>query len=260
MSERDTAGGPPHGESTEFRFKIDAYTPTTIPMLRLGEYMTQLALVLGESASVHFLRVDEGSTEVVHWVDHEAIPKVRMRAEAVRRGDGPHEAVRAFRTINKMLREDNGAGILTHGKSVRVLDFPGRDQMVEVYPAVRQQGTLDGQLVRVGGLDLHKAKVILLSEGEQIVGCNADHGVAKKLGGHLYEHVRLFGTGRWRRDGDGTWSLLDFKVSDFKVLPNVSLSVAVAELREISGDIEPGAYDELEVIRHGPARRGNGGH
>ena len=32
----------------EYRFSIDAYTPATMPMARLAEYMAQLALILGE--------------------------------------------------------------------------------------------------------------------------------------------------------------------------------------------------------------------
>ncbi len=56
----------------EFRLKIDAYSPKTIPMASLASYMNDLARLLGELASVHFVRLEEGSTVLVH----EAVPDV----------------------------------------------------------------------------------------------------------------------------------------------------------------------------------------
>ena len=171
---------PSKSKGAEYRFQIDAYTPETIPMARLAEYMTYLAQVLGETASVHFVRLEKGSTAVVHRIDHEAIPKVRERAKAVRRGDAPRDATRAFHTINKMLRDDNGVGRLTEGKTAIVLKFPGREDSEERYPSVRQQGSIDGQVIRVGGVEL-QVPVLLQSEDEMIVGCSADRHIAKQL-------------------------------------------------------------------------------
>ncbi len=34
-------------QSREFRFTIDAFTPSTIPLLRLAEYMHDFAILLG---------------------------------------------------------------------------------------------------------------------------------------------------------------------------------------------------------------------
>ena len=40
-------------QSGEFRFTIDAFTPSTIPLLRLAEYMQDFAILLGNEKSVH---------------------------------------------------------------------------------------------------------------------------------------------------------------------------------------------------------------
>jgi hypothetical protein len=98
--------------AAEYRFKIDAYSPDTIPMARLAEYMAGLAQLLGEPAAVHFKRLEAGSTVLVHNVEGEAAPIVRHRLAAVRRGDGPPEALRAFKTLNKYLRDNNAVGVL----------------------------------------------------------------------------------------------------------------------------------------------------
>lgn len=258
MNERDheMGAGPPQ---VEYRFSIDAYTPATIPMARLAEYMTHLAQVLGEPASVHFARLESGSTVLVQAVAREAIPKVRMRAESVRRGDGPRDAVRAYQTINKLLREDNGVGSLTEERTGVILAFPGREETEETYQAVRQDGSVDGRIIRVGGTQ-QQVPVILVVDGEEIAGCHADRHVAKQLAQKLFEYVRLYGTGRWRRDPEGSWSLVDFRVTNFEVLREGSLASVVTALREIAADIAPGAYEELDAIRHGPDGRADGGH
>jgi hypothetical protein len=52
-------------DSEEFRLKIEAYTPETMPMQGLAEYLAELALMLGERASVHFVRLEPGNTSVI---------------------------------------------------------------------------------------------------------------------------------------------------------------------------------------------------
>ncbi len=96
----------------EYRFKIDAFTPDTLPMARLAEYMASLAELLGEPTAVHFKKLEAGSTILVQRIDREAVPKVRQRTSAVRRGDASQDATRAFKAINKLLRDDNASGVL----------------------------------------------------------------------------------------------------------------------------------------------------
>ena len=89
----------------EFIFKINAYTPDTIPMARLAEYMAELATLLGEKPHVHFKGVFEGSTNVATIIEHEAEQKVRERLRLVKNNEGPTEALNAFKSINKKLKE-----------------------------------------------------------------------------------------------------------------------------------------------------------
>ena len=49
-------------------FVIDAYSPETLPMSRLAEYMAQLATLLGEKSHVHFVELAAGSAKLVHAV------------------------------------------------------------------------------------------------------------------------------------------------------------------------------------------------
>jgi hypothetical protein len=246
-------------DGTEYRFLIDAYTPDTIPMHRLAEYMAELAVILGERASVHFRRLEPGSTVLVHKIDREAVPKVRDRIRNVRVGDGPSDAMRAYDKMNKMLREDDGVGTLREKPTAVLIRFPGREQTEEKFASIRQFGTIDGEVTWVGGSD-QTAHITLLSEGREITRIYTSRAIAKQLGNQLWEPVRLSGRGRWMRDGEGTWCLLDFKVDAFEPLEKLSLSSALAELRAIPADWDNDAYGELDMIRHGPGRKQNGGH
>jgi hypothetical protein len=231
-----------------------------MPMGRLAEYMAELALLLGEPSAVHFKRLARGSTVLVNTVDREAAPKVRQRTASVRRGDGPQDALRAFKTLNKYLREDNAVGTLREKKTAAVvLRFPGRLTPEERFTAVRQQGSIDGVINRIGGKD-ETIHVSLEMEGKQVSGCYTTRVIAKELRHHLFDTVRLFGRGKWNRDGDGNWSLEDFKIESFEPLKDTSLSQALDELRSIPTNWTDESHDELRVIRHGPGDKRNGGH
>ena len=149
--------------------------------------MAELAALLGERTAVHFKRIAPGSTVLVQTVDAEAAPKVRQRTSAVRRGDAPQEALRAFKTLNKYLRDDNAVANLreTQTKGV-VLKFPGRLEEEEKYTAVREFGSIDGVINRIGGRD-ETIHVSLDAEGKQISGCQTSRAIAKELGKHFLE-------------------------------------------------------------------------
>ncbi len=242
-----------------YRFKIDAYTPETMPMARLAEYMAELASMLGEPKAVHFQRILPGSTIIVHRVEVEAVPKVRERLKGVRRREAPADALRAFNRVNKMLKEDNGVGVLQDRGAV-VIQFPGRDTVEEKYPPIRQEGTIEGFLVGIGGSD-ESVHVRLMVEDREVTGIHTDRSIAKQLRHLLFDHVRLRGRGSWTRDPESGWILKSFKIEGFEGLNDASLSDALAELRTLPLHFEAGALEELEMIRHGPPpRKTNGGH
>ena len=53
----------------EYVLRIDAFTPDTMPMARLAEYLGALARLLGHAEHTHFVRLEEGSAKLVHRVD-----------------------------------------------------------------------------------------------------------------------------------------------------------------------------------------------
>jgi hypothetical protein len=243
-----------------YRFKIDAYTPATIPMGRLAQYMNELASLLGERDSVHFRSLTKGSTILNARVNREAAPKVHDRMVAVRSGDAGADAQRAYSVLNALLRADNAVGVLRDAapRGAVVIRFPGRELTEEKF-TVRQQGSIDGFITGIRGRDA-TIHVTLQSEGRQISGCETTRVIAKQLGAKLFEPVRLFGRGRWVRGADGEWTLEHFRIESFEPLQDAPLADALAALRDIPAEWGDNAYSDMIEGRKGPGSRKNGGH
>lgn len=234
----------------EYRFKIDVFTPETLPMKRLAAYMAPLADLLGEEASVHFARLEPGSAVVVAKADPPAFPKIRGRVEAVGRGDAPRDAQQAYRRIDQMLAEDNAVGELTPPKGAgTVIPFPGRTRPQPVrYGPIIQPGALEGVLVRIGGVDETVPVVIQPEVEAKSFRCNATRKLAKQLAAHLFAWVRVHGEGRWQRTEDGDWELLRFNISEFEVLDESSLAEIASQLRSVEGNGWKEVTDPIEEL------------
>lgn len=253
MTKRPSRKATKAPRAAEYRFKIDAFTPETLPMARLAEYMAEIATILGEPRSVHFVRLEGGSTTLVHRIEHEAVPKVVERTQRIRYGDGPRDGQTAYRKINRFLREDNASAVLRKGKSgARILEFPGTAEAEQEFPSVNQFGSVTGTLIRIGG-STDTVYVLMESEGVQIPHCHTNRHLAKNLAQYLFETVRLHGQGYWMRDDEGVWSLKHFRIDSFETLSNDTLSAALTELRAVAGEWDRGTLKDLRAIRGGGA-------
>jgi hypothetical protein len=109
-------------------------------------------------------------------------------------------------------------------------------------------------VMRVGGSD-ETVPVLLQSEDRMITGCFSDRPTAKRLAQRLFEPVRVYGSGRWARDSEGVWTLLEFKIESFDALSGDALDSAVKHLRTIETEWGDDSYGELRIIRDGPPRQ-----
>jgi hypothetical protein len=234
----------------ELRFYMEPYTPETLPLGRLANYLAELAKVLGDDRAVHLIELQEGSTILVNKVDHEAIPKVFARAAAVKRGDAPRDAMDGYRNLNRMLEEDNGSGRLFQPTGAEILDFPGRLTEKPVFSWVEERGEVDGEIARIGGTS-DPVPLLLQTADGTLSGCYARRPIAKQLGQLLFEPVRLFGTGYWTRTPAGTWILNRFNVEQFEKLDNEPLSAEILRLRALEFDWGPDAIADVLKLRHG---------
>jgi hypothetical protein len=227
-------------------FYVDAYSPETIPMAKLAEYMSDFAALLGRENAVHFAGLESGSTKIAAVVEAEDVPKVNARLKAVRHGIASKDITKIFDQIDHRLANDNAVGRIYEEEvlgdsEVRLaaglvlIEFPGRERAkAPAYGPFNQDGHLDGILIGVGGKD--DTISIRLQNGETTyANCDTNREIARDLAKHLFEPVRIHGVGRWVRERDGKWNLLRFRVHRFETLGKGSLVDTVAALRAVRG-------------------------
>lgn len=219
-----------------FKLRITAYSPDTIPMNRLAEYMLQVAALMGSEAHVHFKGLKKGSTVLCVKVEQEDVPKVSERLAKANNPDAPADVLRSFKALNDLLRADGARATLKHG-SAQIIKFPGCDRpVIQRIGPVKEAGQLEGTVISVGGKDSTKHIRMLGHGGEEYKLTTRSLELAKDLGNNLFSPVRVNGMGTWYRNEDGQWELENFIVQSCEPLEDISLVEAVAALRDIDGD------------------------
>lgn len=238
----------------ELRFDIRAYSPETIPMERLGKYLAALGAMLGEAQAVHFVKLEKGSTRIVHCVELEAIEEVETHIASVRLKTADVVHLNAYNAINDLLKEDNTTGALVRvDTEAEILPFPGRLLPTPRGPEfVLQPGAIDGVLISLGGRD--DTVPVRIQSGATIYRCTTTREIAKHLGSHLYgAELRLSGEGKWARSSEGVWTLDLFKIFSFETLDDAPLYEVIADLRSIRGEwsTTEDPWAELQELRNG---------
>ncbi len=234
-------------DTDEFSFVIDAFTPSTLPMARLAEYLREFSALLGSEPYVHFERIGSGSAALKAKSDPTASPKIRTRLEEVLSGTGPKSAMKAHSNLNDLLRSDNAIGHVKHG-TAKLMEFPGRRRAPqEKMGPVRRPGSLDGQIYQIGGKD--ETINIHLRDGDTTQRCEASISLARRLAPHfLGGKVRLIGEGDWYRTESG-WQLSAFTATDFVELDTDGLSQTVEKIRRVFKGLTVDAADLSELRR-----------
>ena len=242
--------------SEDLEFKIDAWSPSTIPQERLGEYLIELAKLYGEAGSVRFKGIRKGSVKIISHVDQPARPKVERRLFEVGRNAAPKEVVDAFNRIDRMLAEDNSTGIVRGLEGGKILQFPGksRPRTIEIGP-IKEAGCLEGEIIRIGGRD--RSIHVALQDGDIVWSViETDREMARQLGPMIFGPIlRLWGTGTWYRRGSGKWRLERFQASGWERLSDSPLEESIEAIRHIGGSAWGAESDPVATLlsdRHGP--------
>ena len=222
-------------------------------MSRLAEYLAALAKLLGNQDSVHFNRLEEGSTCAVALVEPEAQPKVEMRIDGLRTGSAANDAKAAFKEINQLLRSDNAIGKLIHrhsGNKAVVINFPGREEAKpEKFGPFKEELHIDGELVRIGGKDSSAHAQLVDAEGVTW-SAEINRELAQSIAKFLYQgHIlRLHGEARWSREEDGSWKIISFKADRHEQLDEDGLTDVTKRLRGLHDSDWSGVNNIDETI------------
>lgn len=239
-------------KGTQRRFKIDVFTPDTLPMARLAEYMAQFAKLLGEPDRVHFVEVERGSAILRARIDEVAVPKVTRRLSDAAQGQGDPVALKALKDLDDMLANDNAVGQLLDEAGDEVIAFPGRNRPKPLeYGPFREDGVIEGVVIKIGGKG--ETVPIWLQDNERMHRCGARRPLARRLAKY-YDGglLRVSGTGNWMRLDTGAWQMRSFEVKDFEVLDDAPLADVIKRLHGVEGaDWDADPLAELEQFRGG---------
>lgn len=237
-----------------FEFVVPGYTPDTMPLDRLIEYLTQLTVILGNPSDLHLVGIEKSSTKPVFLLPHHAAVKARHRARETWEGGGSIRQRSAYNRIRRMVADDGGKPAILTSQHTTILEFQsvdlGADQEIS---SMRQASSVAGELIRVGGDS--EFDQILLKEfsGDVVSGCFATKEVAKQLAKRLHEHVRLHGIASWSRDRRGKWHIARMKVLTFETLEDDSLSEAITEAQAAVTEWPEDLVEKLLEMRRGAA-------
>jgi hypothetical protein len=247
-------------EKREYRLKIEAYSPRTMPMKRLAEYLADVSVLFGEEDRVHLIAIEESSTCPVVLVDREAEPSVIERIHKAQNREGPIEPIRAISSINARLIADNTSAALLNPVRDNILPFPGAKTPKRIeWPSINQAGELYGIPIVIGGKN--DPVPVHLLDGEKELPCLAPRAKAKEIAEYLFSAtLRAFGRGRWRKSEDGSWEMERFLIESFEVTQRTSLNETVNSLRAIEAKWK--SIDDpiatLDAIRTGDMIERNG--
>ncbi|MER8846908.1 hypothetical protein [Mesorhizobium australicum] len=239
----------------ELSFVIPGYTPETIPLNRLIEYLQQMAVVLGDPENLHLVAIETGSVSPVLHAPKAVALEARERARRVARGDGTRKQVDAYNRIRRMVRRDArelGTPALLRSATAVLLEIPAASDDSGVLSGVRQATSVDGQLIRVGGAGDDAALQVQDLQGKILSGFTAKRGMAKDLAAHLWEPVRLHGIGLWERTGDGQWLLERMQVQSFEPIEDEDANLVLERLRSLNIAWPEDALDRLLAERQQP--------
>ena len=222
--------------SQSLDFSIDVFSPETIPMSRLAEYLHELAALYGSQACVHFKEVRKGSAVLHAHVECDAIASVESRLRLANTIAAPDDVRRAYHNINGMLKSDHAVGQINLPTSALILVFPGRDTAVQKTYRVKEAGVLDGVVIRIGGKD-QTIPVWLKDADGTVHKCEANSEMARELVQHyLSLPVRVTGNGDWLRGENGLWTLEKFKITGWELLDETPISDILNAARLTKGN------------------------
>lgn len=238
-------------KSIEYIFRIDVFKPDDAPMLRVAEYLLEFARLLDVPEHVHLERLSASSLNLHAVADYVAEPRIADRiADCGMKGS---DAYKIQQKINSMLAKDNAIGELYRKpvgqETAKIIHFPGREFPKPREFKVKQQGSIEGILVKLGGKDASIHGELDMGDG-QYQRCSMRKTLAYEIAPHMFrEPLRLQGDGTWRRDEEGVWHIEDFKAQSFEVLRDLALPEALQHLREVPLQWGEDMTQELRQLR-----------
>ncbi|MDA0369724.1 MAG: hypothetical protein O2995_15195, partial [Proteobacteria bacterium] len=232
---------------TIYTFKIEDFTPKSMPFGRLVEYYSEIKRMLGVADNLHLVNVIESSHGSAFAIDHNHEAALVKRMSALKDGTAPKSAVRAQNTLNAMLKEDGTSGIFYDSSRDNVVNFPGKLSADGTRIQIRDSATFTGELYHIAGTK-DDAKIRISTDAYGVVFCTTTRDIAKALRDFLFEDVKVSGRGVWTKGENGAWDIDDFSITDFAPVTRENLRKAVDRIRARGIDWPSDTLKELRSL------------
>ena len=234
-------------DNTTYTFKIEDFTPESMPFGRLVEYYLEIKRMLGVADNLHLVDVVESSHGSAFKIDRNHETALARRLMEINDGTAPKSAANARDAINAMLREDGTSGSFYDSNGVNVVPFPGKLSAEISQIRVRGAASFVGELYHIAGTK-DDAKVRISTDAYGVVFCATSKDVAKALRDFLFEDVKVSGRGMWAKTEDGKWDIDNFIIADFAPVKKESLRQSVDRLRGMRIDWPDDPLGEIAKI------------
>ena len=234
-------------ETRNYLFKIERFTPQTMPFGRLIEYYTQLNKLIRTEA-LRLIEIKQSSHGTVLSIAEGHYADVAKGLAAVADGTAPKAQRQASQTINGMLNKDGTSATLLTTEGAEIIAFPGMS--VPDVVRTKAQVTLLGELRQISGSsNKAHASVRIQTAAYGAVFCQTSFATAKELSKLLFECIRASGRGVWERSASDGWSIAEFEIDGFCPVRRESVREAIRDVRDLDIEWPLNAVESMRSLR-----------
>lgn len=237
-----------------YSLRIKGFSPQTLPLSRLGDYVSALADLIGEDVQVSFERVTKGSAQLNVLIDDNDVDVAVNRIRLAPSAEEGSLYRRGYEKIQSLLSADKTSAEFKPKNGATILKFPGAPKNSLRVSIIKDSGEINGRIIKVGGRD-ETIPVSLRTPDGDIVNCTANVEMARKLKQYLLEpiDVILIGVGKWKRSEIGKWEAIDFRISEFSVInfDNIENEIDRVRMAGSGWDNTQDVAQELSRLRYG---------
>ncbi len=234
-------------DTATYIFKIEDFTPESMPFGRLVEYYLEIKKMLGVADKLHLVGVVESSHGSAFKIDRNHQAPLDKRLIEINEGTAPSVSLRARDTIDRMLREDGTSGSFYDSRGINAIPFPGKRSAEVAQIRVRGAASFVGELYHIAGTK-DDVKVRINTDLYGVVFCATSREIAKELRDFLFDEVKVSGRGVWAKISTGKWNIDDFIITDFAPVKRESLRQSVDRLRNMDIVWPDDPIGEIEKI------------
>jgi hypothetical protein len=228
-----------------YTFKIEGFTPASMPFGRLLEYYQSLCDMLGSPSQLHLMAVVEGSHSTAIRIDDSYKPALAQRLQELVKGTAPTKAHKAREQIDQMLEQDNARATFSDPNGGNVIEFLGASRKLESSDLrVNGSASFVGELYHISR-QKDKATLRVSTKDHGTVYCTSTIDIAKALTHYLFDTVRVTGLCSWRMDENRRWFVDGLEVTSFDEPSSGSLRQVVQRLRALDIQMPSDAVNEI---------------